>query len=61
VKVVVLKPTPLGPMVIVYPLYTSVVGWAPGPNVNVDPLITTAEEPISENVVPPAVTAWVVG
>ncbi len=28
---------------------------------NVDPPITTTEEPISENVIPPAVTAWVVG
>jgi len=29
--------------------------------VKVDPPMTTTEEPISENVIPPAVTAWVVG
>jgi hypothetical protein len=61
VKVVVLKPTPFGPIVIVCPLYTSVVGFAPAPNVNVVPPITTSEEPISEKVIPPAVTACVVG
>ncbi|PMD62381.1 uncharacterized protein K444DRAFT_717009 [Hyaloscypha bicolor E] len=35
VKVVVSNPTPLGPMLIACPLYTSVVGFAPGLNVNV--------------------------
>ncbi len=57
VKVVVLNPTPLGPMLIVWPLKTSVVGLAPGPKVNVDPPITTNEDPTSEKVTPPAVTA----
>jgi hypothetical protein len=45
-KVVVLNPTPLGPMLIVCPLYKSLAGFAPSPNVNVFPPIATIEEPL---------------
>ncbi len=60
-KVVFVNPIPPGPILIVWPLYTSVVGVAPGPNVNVFPPMTAIEEPISENVIPPAVIICVVG
>lgn len=57
VIVVVANPIPPGPTLIVWPLYTSVVALAPGPIVNVVPPILTNEGPISEKVIPPAVTA----
>ena len=55
------NPIPPGPKDIVSPLYTAVVGVAPGPMVKVVPPISTSDEPISKKVMPPAVTSCVVG
>jgi hypothetical protein len=57
--VVLAKPTPLGPMLMVWELKTSVVGVAPGPTVKVLPPITTIDELISVKVMPPAVKTCV--
>lgn len=57
--VVPVNPTPPGPTLTVTPSNTSVVGVAPGPIVKVIDPITTRLAPISENVMPPAVTASV--
>lgn len=56
----VAKPTPLGPMLMVWPLMTVVIGELPGPMVNVFPPITAADAPTA-NVSPPAVTVEKVG
>lgn len=56
----VAKPTPLGPMLMVWPLMTVVIGELPGPMVKVFPSITAADGP-TENVSPPAVTVEKVG
>jgi hypothetical protein len=52
--VVVAKPMPFGPRLIVWPLTTFIVGVAPGPIVKAVPSITITEE-LPENVTPPAV------
>src|SRR3954467_865762 len=59
--VVVVKPTPPGPKLIVCPLYTSVVVAAPGPMVKVVPPISTNVDPIFVKVMPPAVITSVTG
>ncbi len=58
--VVVARPTPLGPMLMVWPLMTVVIGALPGPIVNVWPAIT-ASDAATEKVNPPAVTVEKVG
>lgn len=58
--VVVARPTPLGPMLTVWPLMTVVIGELPGPIVNVCPPIT-ASEAATEKVKPPAVTVEKLG
>jgi hypothetical protein len=52
-------PTPLGPMLIVWPFMISVVGVASAPSVMVWLPRTTMPEPISEKVTPAAVRTWV--
>lgn len=52
-------PTPLGPMDIVWPFTTSVVGVAPGVSVKVWLPMTTMLEPISDTVTPAAVKTCV--
>jgi hypothetical protein len=57
IKVVEAKPTPPGPMLIVSPLTTIVVGVAEGPIENVVPEITTSDAPTPTFMSPTAVEA----
>ena len=58
--VVVARPIPFGPTLMVWPLITVVIGELPGPIVNVCPPMT-ASEAATAKVRPPAVTVEKVG